>query len=81
LPKEALELHWDGRSCVLDDYRSMKGFGVKVSLRTRRQEKGHTEELLAFQQTVAGSLDRRAIWDEAVEVTRTALEVDRQVRS
>jgi predicted dehydrogenase/threonine dehydrogenase-like Zn-dependent dehydrogenase len=81
LPKEALELHWDGRSCLLDDYRSLRGFGIKVSLRTRRQEKGHPEELLAFQQIVAGSLDRRAIWDEAVEVTRTALEVDRQVRS
>jgi predicted dehydrogenase/threonine dehydrogenase-like Zn-dependent dehydrogenase len=81
LPKEALELHWDGRSCRLDDYRSLQGFGVNVSLRTRRQEKGHPEELLAFQQAIAGSLDRRAIWDEAAEVTRTALELDRQVRN
>jgi predicted dehydrogenase/threonine dehydrogenase-like Zn-dependent dehydrogenase len=81
LPKEALELHWDGRSCIMDDYRSLRGVGVKTSLRTRRQEKGHREELLAFQQAIAGSLDRRVIWDEAVEVTRTALELDRQVRT
>jgi predicted dehydrogenase/threonine dehydrogenase-like Zn-dependent dehydrogenase len=81
LPKEALEVHWDGRSCLLDDYRSLRGFGVKVRLQTRRQEKGHSEELLAFQQAIAGALDRRAIWDEAVEVTRTALELDQQVRN
>jgi predicted dehydrogenase/threonine dehydrogenase-like Zn-dependent dehydrogenase len=81
LPKEALELHWDGRSCSLDDYRSLRGFGVNVNLQTRRQEKGHREELLAFHEAIAGTLDRRRIWDEAVEVTRTALELDQQVRS
>jgi predicted dehydrogenase len=81
LPKEALELHWDGRSCLLDDYRSLRGFGIKLRLRTRTQEKGHPEELLAFQRAITGSLDRRVIWDEAVEVTRTALELDQQVRN
>jgi predicted dehydrogenase len=81
LPKEALEIHWDRQSCLLDDYRSVRGFGVNASLQTKRQEKGHREELLAFQQAIAGSLDRRAIWDEAVEVTRTAIELDRQVRN
>jgi predicted dehydrogenase/threonine dehydrogenase-like Zn-dependent dehydrogenase len=80
LPKEALELHWDGRSFLLDDYRSLQGFGTKMHLRTRRQEKGHYEELLAFHQAIAGSLDRRILWHEAVEATRTTLEVDRQIR-
>jgi predicted dehydrogenase len=80
LSKEALELHVDGWSCLLDDYRSLQGFGAKAELRTRRQEKGHREELVAFQQAVAGMLDRKALWQEAVEVSRTALTMDRQVR-
>jgi predicted dehydrogenase len=80
LPKEALELHGDGRSFVLDDYRQLRGFGTKAELRTKRQEKGHREELLAFHQAITGSLDRHTLWDEAVEVTRATLEVDRQVR-
>jgi predicted dehydrogenase len=80
LSKEALELHVDGKSFLLDDYRMLRGFGAKVNLRTRRQEKGHREELVAFHRGIAGLLDRKILWDEAVEVTRLALEVDRQVR-
>jgi predicted dehydrogenase len=80
LPKEALELHGDGRSFALDDYTRLEGFGITADFRTKKQEKGHYEELIAFHQAVSGSLDRRVLWDEAVEVTRTTLEVDRQVR-
>ena len=80
LPKEALEMHVDGRSFLLDDYKSLTAFGTTTHLRTRTREKGHYEELIAFHQAIAGALDRRMMWEEAVEVTRTALEVDRQVR-
>jgi predicted dehydrogenase/threonine dehydrogenase-like Zn-dependent dehydrogenase len=80
LPKEMLELHGDGRSFLLADYRRLEGFGVTVDYHTRRQEKGHYEELLAFHQAMTGSLDRRILWEEAVEVTRITLDVDRQVR-
>lgn len=80
LPKEALELHVDGRSFLFDDYRRLWGIGAKVDFQTRRQDKGHCDELMAFHQAIIGSLDRKALWDEAVEVTRTAFEVDRQVR-
>jgi predicted dehydrogenase len=80
LPKEHLELHADGRSFLLDDYRRLKSFAANLNIRTRNQEKGHIEELIAFHQAIAGSLDRQALWEEALEVTRTTLEVDRQVR-
>jgi predicted dehydrogenase len=80
LPKESMEMHWDERSVLLDDYRSLRGFGVKLDLRTRRQEKGHCEELLAFHQAVRGDLNRGTLWEEAVAATRTALEVHSQLR-
>jgi predicted dehydrogenase/threonine dehydrogenase-like Zn-dependent dehydrogenase len=80
LPKEALEMHVDGQSFVLDDYKTLTGFGAKVELKTKKQEKGHHEELIAFHKAIVGLLDRRALWSEAIEVTRTALEIDRQVR-
>jgi predicted dehydrogenase len=79
LPKETLELHTDRQSFLLDDYRSLRSFGTKLKLQTRRQQKGYCEELIAFYQAMAGSLDRKALWDEAVEATRTTFEVDRQV--
>jgi predicted dehydrogenase/threonine dehydrogenase-like Zn-dependent dehydrogenase len=81
LPKELLEMHVDGRSFVVDDYKTLTSFGSKAQIRTKTQEKGHYEELVAFHKMVSGTLDYRATWAEAVEVTRTALEIDRQVRS
>jgi predicted dehydrogenase/threonine dehydrogenase-like Zn-dependent dehydrogenase len=81
LPKEALEMHVDGQSFLLDDYRHLRTFGVNRNMRTHSQEKGYREELIAFCESISGSLDRRALWDEAVEVSRTALEVNRKVRS
>jgi predicted dehydrogenase len=80
LAKEAFEMHVDGRSFLVEDYRKLTSFGATVQMRTKTQEKGHCEELIAFHNTITGSLDWRALWHEAVEVTRTALEVDRQLR-
>src|SRR5206468_3652498 len=77
LPREFLEMHVDGRSFVLDDYKSLTSFGTTEQIRTRTQEKGHCEELLAFHKMVTGALDHRAMWPEAVGVTRIALEIDR----
>jgi predicted dehydrogenase/threonine dehydrogenase-like Zn-dependent dehydrogenase len=80
LPKEFLEMHVDGRSFLLDDYKSLTSFGTAAQIRTKTQEKGHCEELIAFHKMVTGALDRQAIWAEALEVTRTAFKIDRQLR-
>ena len=80
LPKESMELHVDGKSFLLHNYRQLEAFGTKIDLRTRSEEKGHFQELQAFHEAIAGSLDRWVLWNDAVEVTRTTLEVDRQVR-
>jgi predicted dehydrogenase/threonine dehydrogenase-like Zn-dependent dehydrogenase len=79
LPKEALELHVDGKSLVLDNYRILTGFGTKLALTTKNQEKGHRQALIAFHDAIVGSLDREPLWQEAVEVTQTALEIDRHL--
>jgi predicted dehydrogenase/threonine dehydrogenase-like Zn-dependent dehydrogenase len=81
LPKEVLELHMGARSFLLDDYRALRGFGAKLDLRTRTQQKGYREEIIAFHDAISGVLDTRALWKQAVEVTRTSLEMNRQVRS
>ena len=80
LPKEALELHVDRHSVILDDYKALYGFNTPAKRQTKRQGKGHYEELIAFHQAMSGTLDRYVIWEEALEVTRTTLEVDRLVR-
>lgn len=49
LSKEHMELHFDEKSIVMDDYKSLKGYGVSVKdLATPVSEKGQLEELQVF---------------------------------
>lgn len=45
--KEYLEVHYDNKSIFMDDYKSLKGYGVKVKeLNSTLSAKGHEEELI-----------------------------------
>lgn len=49
LPKEYMEVHWENKSIVMDDYKLITGYGVKVkSLKSSLSQKGHEEEWLAL---------------------------------
>ncbi|MCB0749553.1 MAG: Gfo/Idh/MocA family oxidoreductase, partial [Ignavibacteriae bacterium] len=46
LGKEYMEIHFDEKSIILNDYKSLKGYGIKINeLTTAKSEKGHLEEL------------------------------------
>jgi len=54
-PKEYMEVHFDGKTIVLDDYKTLKGYGIKINeLTTPKSEKGHKEELEALAKTIVG---------------------------
>ncbi len=45
-PKEYMEVHFDEKTIVLDDYKSLKGYGVKVKeMAASESKKGQKEEL------------------------------------
>jgi predicted dehydrogenase/threonine dehydrogenase-like Zn-dependent dehydrogenase len=72
LPKERLEVHFDGKSIVVEDYRRISGFGVKVArLASPQPQKGHREELEALAIHI---LDRKPdwpiSWDSMAETTQ-----------
>jgi len=49
LPKERVELHWDGQSAVIDDFRGWKTFGASAADHgSRKQDKGHRRLLAEF---------------------------------
>jgi len=53
--KEYMEVHFDGKTIVMDDYRCLKGYGIKVNeMKTRTSQKGHYEELLALHKSITG---------------------------
>jgi predicted dehydrogenase/threonine dehydrogenase-like Zn-dependent dehydrogenase len=46
LPKEHLEVHFDEKSIIVDDYRSIHGYGMQVrDIRTKVPAKGQMEEM------------------------------------
>lgn len=56
LPKERFEMSRAGRTCVLDDFRSLEIYGSRRGTvgRLGRQDKGHSAALMSFQQAIAG---------------------------
>lgn len=47
LPKENLEVHFDSKTIIVDDYKTIQAFGLKMkALKSRTPLKGHYEEWL-----------------------------------
>ena len=49
LPKEYMEVHFEGKSIFMNDYKLVTGYGIKLNnCKSSIQEKGHKEEWLAL---------------------------------
>lgn len=47
ISKEFMEIHFDGKSIVMDDFKELKGYGLKLKeIKNSQSDKGHLEELL-----------------------------------
>ncbi len=63
-PKENLEIHFDEKTIVIDDYKSIRGWGVNVKpISSRISEKGHIQELEAFHREMAAGKYPIPLWD------------------
>lgn len=74
ISKEYMEVHFDNKTIVMDDYKSLKGYGVKVAeITTNISEKGQFEELEALYETLSGKTTKWPIelWDmiQTTEIT------------
>jgi predicted dehydrogenase/threonine dehydrogenase-like Zn-dependent dehydrogenase len=53
-PKECMEIHFDGKSIVLNDYRQLDGYGLTLkNFRLSKPDKGHFDEWLAVHQSLS----------------------------
>ena len=53
LPKEYMEIHFDEKSIILDDYKAIKGFGFNLkNIKSVKSDKGHLEELEAIYESL-----------------------------
>jgi threonine dehydrogenase-like Zn-dependent dehydrogenase/predicted dehydrogenase len=52
-PKEYMEVHFDGNTIVLNDYKEIKSYGIKISeIKSIQSDKGHLEELIEFHNAI-----------------------------
>ncbi len=66
ISKEYMEIHFDNKSIIMDDYKSLKGYGVKINeLKSSISSKGHKEQLIAFYDSLKGNTNNWPIelWD------------------
>ena len=73
-PKEYVEIHYDEKTIVIDDFKSIKGFGVKLKENKKNSpKKGHLEELNVLYDALQGKRGKFPIelWDmfQTTEVT------------
>ncbi|MCC9601117.1 bi-domain-containing oxidoreductase [Stieleria sp. JC731] len=79
-PKERVEVFSAGQVVVIDNFRKTFGFGTRKKLKTKRQDKGHQAELVAFLKSVA-TPDYWPIEAETLfEVTDASFTAARQIR-
>jgi len=74
LSKEYMEVHFDNKTIVMDDYKSLKGYGLKINeITTNISQKGQFEELEVLYDTLSGKNDQWPIelWDmiQTTEIT------------
>jgi len=65
-PKEYIEIHFDEKTIIIDDFKSIKGFGVKVKeIKGHVSEKGHLKELEILSDVLQGKTSQWPIefWD------------------
>lgn len=73
--KEYMEVHFDEKTIVLDDYKALKGYGVRIKeITSRASEKGHFEELEVLYEILIKKTSKWPIelWD-MIQTTGIAL--------
>jgi predicted dehydrogenase len=78
LSKELLEIHYDEKSLIVDDYKSILGYGEQVAnINSKTSKKGHFEELEAMSKFLLDKANNSLPIDlESIfETTKLAIEI------
>jgi predicted dehydrogenase len=80
-PKERIEVFQGGRILQLDNFRVLRGFGVKgfSSFRTRSQDKGHIACVRATLECLKSGRPSPIPYDELMEVSRATIAAKAQL--
>ncbi len=58
LSKEYMEIHFDGKSIIMDDYKRLKGYGIRIKeFDSKISDKGHLDELKKLYDHISGKCE------------------------
>ncbi len=78
-PKEEMEIYVDGKILKMTDYKKMDIIGPKYKgLQTKKQDKGHLEELKEFYEAVIKGKKSIPLW-QLVQATEISFEVEEKL--
>jgi len=69
-PKERIEAFYEGKVLVLDNFKSMKGYGVSLNKSSMKQDKGHESEVELFVKAVENGTAAPIPFDQIIEVSK-----------
>lgn len=79
--KERIEVHSQGRTLVLDNFRELRGHGFpSFSKMTSRQNKGHAKQFALFAKAVKTNGPALIPWDQIVNSTAATLAIPLAIR-
>ena len=82
LPKEAMEVSFDGKTIVMDDYKRLQFYGIaRKPISRSQQDKGHLEELQQLADYLHGNGPAPMNLAEIEAATRTSFMVNDLVRT
>lgn len=68
-PKERLEVFSEGKVLVIENFKSLVGYGCNIRLKSLRQDKGHEKEVKSFIEAIKEGKSSPIPFNELVEVT------------
>lgn len=80
-PKEHCEIFWDGKVIIMEDYRKITGYGVKLtSPESKAPEKGQYEELLVLAKAIKENTNPIPLW-QLRQATEVSFIVDNELKN
>ena len=70
LEKEKIDIHFDGKSIILDDFKNLSFYGIEASdIRNKNSDKGQTEELEVVYNTITKDLNAPIPVNDMIDTT------------
>lgn len=79
VPKEQIDVHWMGRSALIDDFKKILFHGVAGKAIASAQDKGHRAALETFFNSIQSGTSFPTPWPDLLSTTRATIELHNEI--